>query len=140
MVNINEYLTLIDTPGLIDSTSIVNMVDVDLVKKISPKKRIKPHTYQLREGQGIMIGDLVRIDYVEGEKNSFTVFVSNEIKIGRVASTNIRGKDLNKTSYDVKYNNDLVINGLGFIKIVNKGKIDVYVDKNVSVYFRKSLI
>lgn len=139
-ININEYLTLIDTPGLIDSTSIVNMVDVDLVKKISPKKRIKPHTYQLREGQGIMIGDLVRIDYVEGEKNSFTVFVSNEIKIARVASTNIRGKDLNKTSYDVKYNNDLVINGLGFIKIVNKGKIDVYVDKNVSVYFRKSLI
>ena len=116
------------------------MVDVDLVKKISPKKRIKPHTYQLREGQGIMIGDLVRIDYVEGEKNSFTVFVSNEIKIARVASTNKRGKDLNKTSYDVKYNNDLVINGLGFIKIVNKGKIDVYVDKNVSVYFRKSLI
>ena len=47
---------------------------------------------------------------------------------------------MNKTSYDVKYNNDLVINGLGFIKIVNKGKIDVYVDKNVSVYFRKSLI
>ena len=52
-ININEYLTLIDTPGLIDSTSIVNMVDVDLVKKISPKKRIKPHTYQLREGQGM---------------------------------------------------------------------------------------
>ena len=35
---------------------------------------------------------------------------------------------------------DLVINGLGFVKIVNKGVIDVYIDKDIDTFMRKSLI
>ena len=46
----------------------------------------------------------------------------------------------NKITYDVKYDEDLVINGLGFVKIVNKGLIDVYIDKDVETFMRKSLI
>ena len=44
------------------------------------------------------------------------------------------------TDYDIGYDSDLVINGLGFVKIVNKGKIDIYLDKNVNTFVRKSLI
>ena len=47
---------------------------------------------------------------------------------------------LNKITYAVKYDEDLVITGLGFVKIVNKGLIDVYIDKNVDTFMRKSLI
>ena len=83
-IEINDYLTLIDTPGLVDSGSILNHVDEKMVKKISPKKEIKPRTYQLRKNQSIIIEDLVRIDYVEGEKNSFTVFVSTDLKVRRL--------------------------------------------------------
>ena len=72
-IEINKYLTLIDTPGLVDTGSILNYVDEKMVKKISPKKEIKPRTYQLRKNQSIIIEDFVRIDYVEGEKNSFTL-------------------------------------------------------------------
>ena len=140
-ISLNEHLTLIDTPGLLDSGSIINKLDVDLVKRISPKKEIKPKTYQLKEGQGIIINDLVRIDYVEGEKNSFTVFVSNELKVSRINSnTNNHLIELNKSTYDVKYNTDIVINGLGFVKIANKGQVNVYLDKDVEIYLRKSLI
>ena len=139
-INLNDHLTLIDTPGLIDSGSIINNLDVDMVKKISPKKEIKPRTYQLKEGQGIIREDLVRIDYVEGEKNSFTVFVSNELKVARISSNNDKLKELNKSTYEVKYSNDIVINGLGFIKVISKGKIDIYINKDVEVFFRKSLI
>ena len=140
-ISLNEHLTLIDTPGLLDSGSIINKLDVDLVKRISPKKEIKPKTYQLKEGQGIIINDLVRIDYVEGERNSFTVFVSNELKVSRINSnTNNHLIELNKSTYDVKYNTDIVINGLGFVKIANKGQVNVYLDKDVEIYLRKSLI
>ena len=141
-IEINEHLTLIDTPGLVDGGSILNHCDAKLVKKISPKKEIKPRTYQLRKNQSIVIEDLIRIDYVEGEKNSFTVFVSNDIKVKRLLNSSNRKelKDLNKTTYDVKYDEDLVINGLGFVKIVDKGVIDVYIDQNVDVFLRKSLI
>ena len=141
-IEINDYLTLIDTPGLVDSGSILNHVDEKMVKKISPKKEIKPRTYQLRKNQSIIIEDLIRIDYVEGEKNSFTVFVSNDLKVKRLLNllNNEELKDLNKTTYQVKYDEDLVVVGLGFIKIVNKGVVDVYINKDVDTFMRKSLI
>ena len=141
-IEINEHLTLIDTPGLVDVGSILNHVDGDMVKKISAKKEIKPRTYQLRKNQSIVIEDLIRIDYVEGEKNSFTLFVSNDLKVKRLLNlfNNEDLKDKNKITYNVKYDEDLVISGLGFVKIVNKGVIDVYIDKDVDTFLRKSLI
>ena len=141
-IDINDHLTLIDTPGLVDNGYILNRVDASMVKKISPKKEIKPRTYQLRKNQSIIIEDLVRIDYVEGEKNSFTLFVSNDLKVKRLLNlfNNDELKDKNKLTYEVKYDEDLVINGLGFVKIVNKGVIDVYIDKDIDTFMRKSLI
>ena len=141
-IEINEYLTLIDTPGLVDPGSILNQVDGRMAKKISPTKEIKPRTYQLRKNQSILIEDLVRIDYVEGEKNSFTLFISNDLKVKRLLNlfNNEQLKDLNKITYEVKYDEDLVINGLGFVKIVDKGTINVYINKDVDTFMRKSLI
>lgn len=141
-IDINDHLTLIDTPGLVDNGSILNRVDASMVKKISLKKEIKPRTYQLRKNQSIIIEDLIRIDYVEGEKNSFTLFVSNDLKVKRLLNlfNNDELKDKNKLTYEVKYDEDLVINGLGFVKIVNKGVIDVYIDKDIDTFMRKSLI
>ena len=111
-----------------------------MLKKINPKKEIKPRTYQLRKNQSLVIEDIIRIDYVEGEKNSFTLFVSNDLKVKRINYKRDDLKNLNKTTYDVKYDTDLVITGLGFIKIVDKGIIDVYLDKSVNSFLRDSLI
>ena len=139
-IEINDYLTLIDTPGLVDMGSLINFVDKDMLKKINPKKEIKPRTYQLRKNQSLVIEDIIRIDYIEGEKNSFTLFVSNDLKVKRINYKRDDLKNLNKTTYDVKYDTDLVITGLGFIKIVDKGIIDVYLDKSVNSFLRDSLI
>ena len=141
-IEINEHLNLIDTPGLVDAGSSLNHVTPDMVKKISAKKEIKPRTYQLRKNQSIIIEDLVRIDYVEGDRNSFTVFISNDLKVRRLLNlfNNEELKDKNKITYNMKYDEDLAISGLGFIKIVNKGVIDVYIDKDVDTFTRKSLI
>lgn len=141
-IEINDYLTLIDTPGLVDTGSILNQVDSKMVKKISAKTEIKPRTYQLKKNQSIIIEDLIRIDYVEGEKNSFTLFISNELKVRRLLNlfNNTELKDKNKITYEMKYDEDLVISGLGFIKIVNKGLIDIYIDKDVDTFTRRSLI
>ena len=49
-------------------------------------------------------------------------------------------KDLFKHEIDVAYHEDLVINGLGFIKIVEKAKVNVYINKDVEVFTRDSLI
>ena len=141
-IEINDHLNLIDTPGLVDVGSILNHVGADMVKKISARKEIKPRTYQLRKNQSIIIEDFIRIDYVEGEKNSFTLFISNDLKVKRLLNlfNNNELKDKNKINYNVKYDEDLVISGLGFVKIVDKGVIDIYIDKDIDTYIRKSLI
>ena len=140
-IEINDYLTLIDTPGLVESSSLINYVEHDLLKKLNPKKEIKPRTYQIRRGQSLIINDLVRIDYVEGERNSFTLYMSNNLKVKKVISSRHDYLyDLNKTSYDVFFDKDLVISGLGFIKMVNKGKIDVYIESRIKTFVRDNLI
>lgn len=140
-IQLNENLTLIDTPGLVDHGNLVNYVDSSLLKKISPRKEIKPKTYQLKPNQCLIIHDIIRLDYMEGEKNSFTLYLSNDLKVKRMnALKQTRLKDLCKTTYKIKYGEDLVINGLGWIKIVGKGMVDIYLDKDIETFTRKSII
>ena len=140
-IKLDDDLTLIDTPGLIDRGSIVHYVDLSYLKKINPKKEIKPKTYQVKPNQSLIIPELVRIDYIEGEKNSFTFFVSNDLKVKKyISKRHNELKELIKRTFEVGYHQDLVINGMGFVKITNKATIDVYVDKNVEIFVRDSLI
>ena len=140
-IKINDHLNLIDTPGIVSKTSITNFASDDVLKRINPKKEIKPKTYQMRKNQAVLIEDIVRVDYVEGVRNSFTVFVSNALKVKRFLNNKHPDlKDLNKTVFYVEFGQDLVIEGLGFIKIVEAGRIEVYTDKRIKVYLRKSLI
>ena len=132
---------LIDTPGLVDRHSIINYIDNSDIKKLSSKKEIKPKTYQIKRGQALVFENFLRIDYIEGERNSFTVFASNNISVKR-----INGKrhntlhDLCRKEIDLKFHEDIVINGFGFVKTVMEGKVYVYVDKDVEVFTRKSMI
>ena len=140
-IEINDYLTIVDTPGYVDNSSLTNYVDNDILKKINPKKEIKPKTYQIRKGQSLIIEDIFRLDYVEGDRNSFTLYISNDLKVKRITTS--RHDDLynlNKTTYEVGYSKDLVINGLGFIKMVDKGIIDVYIDQKISTFIRSNII
>ncbi|NLA34041.1 MAG: GTPase RsgA [Tenericutes bacterium] len=140
-IKINDDLNIIDTPGLVDSGSILQIVTTNLLKRIIPKKEIKPRTYQIRKGQTLIINDLARIDYIEGDKNSFTLYISNDLKVKKMNTRNCHIlDDLASKSYQVLFHEDLVINGLGWIKIVDKGHLIVYVDKNVETFTRGNFI
>ena len=139
-IPIKDYI-LIDTPGLVDSHNIVNYISHNDIKKLSSHKEIKPRTYQIKRGQALIIENFLRIDYVEGERNSFTVFCSNDINIKRInGKRHDYLKDLSLKEVNLKYHEDIVINGFGFIKTVLEGKVHVYVDKDVLVFTRKSLV
>lgn len=132
---------LIDTPGLVDFHNILNRIDNNSIKKLSCHKEIKPRTYQIKKGQALLIENFLRIDYIEGERNSFTVFASNNLKVKR-----INGKrhdylmDLSRKELNLRYHEDIVINGFGFIKTILCGKVYIYIDKDVEVFTRRSLI
>ena len=139
-IRINDNLTIIDTPGIIDNTNIINFVDKKMYKKLNPKKEIKPKTFQLFKNQSLIIGDLLRIDYLEGDVNSFTFYIPNDIKIKRINHKRDDLKDLNLREYNIGFSEDLVVNGLGFVKIVSSCRIHLYINKDIKTFIRKKLI
>ena len=112
-----------------------------MLKRITPKKEIKPYTFQLTENATLYSENLFRLEYVKGNKNSFTIYISNDIIVDRINTmSNLRGKELIKHKLNVKKGEDIVINGLCFIKVTNDAIIDLYAIKGVKVSLRNSLI
>ena len=140
-INLTDDITLIDTPGLIDNGNITSYIDSDMLKKINPRKEIRPITYQIKPFESIIVDNILRVEYMSEEKNSFTFFMSNDLKLKKVVtSKNENLKELNNRIIEVGYNEDLVIDGLGFIKITEKCIVSIYINKDVDVFVRESLI
>ena len=139
-IKLNDNLTLIDTPGIVDSRNIINYLDKKYYKLLNTNKQIKPKTYQIKKNQCLIIENFLRIDYLEGENNSFTLYIPNNIKVKRMNSRHDYLKELAYREYELRVQEDLVIYGLGFIKIVLNGKIGIYLNKDVKTFLRKNLI
>lgn len=140
-VKLDSNITLIDTPGIIDKNDFLYNEDVNVIKNISPKVEIKPRTYQMKPNQSIIIGSYARIDYLSDEKNSFTIYLSNEIDVKRInLNTNDYLRNLKLSEFDLSDNHDIVISGLCFCKITKKANVKVYTKENVKVFSRNNLI
>lgn len=136
-IKLNDNLTLIDTPGIIDENNIINYITPKNIKKIIPKKAIKPITYQIRAKQALIIDDYLRIDL---ENNNITLFMANNLEVKRYyKETNILN-NLEKHVIKTTPKMDVVITGFGFIKVTKASLLTIYTIKDVQVYTRKSLI
>ena len=134
-IKIDDNLNLIDTPGVLDDGSIYYYKDIKELKRITPKKAIKPISYQIKKKQSIVVEDLFRIDL---ENNDIVMYISNKLKVDRTYK-NV-STDMDKYDIHIKGGQDIVISGLGFIKFMKDEDITFYVLKGVKIYTRKSLI
>ena len=133
-VCLNEEITLIDTPGILEENDLVNYLSGNEIKKVIPNKEIKPITYQIKDSQYIIIDDYA---IIETNDIDLTLFISNKLNVKRMYGK-YKGNLLKHTvSVD---NNDVVIKGLGFIKTNKKGIINIYTTNDISIYTRDSLI
>ena len=139
-IKLNDDLNIIDTPGILDKRNIIHYLDNSFYKLLNSKKEIKPRTYQIRKKQCLIIGNFFRIDYLDGDKNSFTLYIPNGIKVKRLNNKHNYLKNLSYKEYDLKFHEDIVIYGLGFVKIVLNGKVGIYLDKDVKTFIRKNVI
>lgn len=134
-IKIDDNLTLIDTPGILDDGNIANYVTPKKLLKIIPDKEIKPITYQINKKQYILVEDLLKI---ETGNNDLTLYFSNKLDIKRIY------KDVpsNLVCHNISVNryNDIVITGMGFIKSKKKENIKIYTLEGVDIYTRDSLI
>ncbi|MGN1344792.1 MAG: ribosome biogenesis GTPase YqeH [Traorella sp.] len=151
---------LYDTPGLRSVGSVLTYCHEKDLKTIIPYKTIKPVVYQLKGNQSLSLGGLARIDLWGCEDVSCTVYVSNELKIHRGKAENgadlwknhlgkdlvpclsMNLDDLKQVTYQGNiHGKDIVIYGCGFVCVHGLvKKVDVVVDKRVSVTFRERMI
>lgn len=133
-----DNLKIIDTPGLLSSGSILNSLSLKDIKKITPKKEIKPRSYQLKCSGSLIIDNIVRIDY--HSDNNIAIYLANNINITKAYLSNPKLKDTNKYTFNLSKNKDLVIEDLCFIKFTKESNIDIYTPYSVNIYERDNLI
>lgn len=136
-IDINDDLCLIDTPGILDKGNIINYISPDKIKKIIPSKEIKPIVYQIKVKQTFIIDEICRID-IEPD-NDIVFYLSNNLNINRIYKESNELLDLQKHQIEVSNKADIVITGLGFIKVMKKASLTLYTLKGVKVYVRPSL-
>jgi len=137
-IKLNDNITLIDTPGLIDETDIINYLDIKEIKKITPKKEIKPKTFQINGETSIIVEPYLRVD--TDCNNSFTFYMSNDLVVRKNSFKNENLKSLKKHIINVSVNEDIVVNGLLWIKVIKACEVVIYTLDDVLVYTRNSII
>lgn len=153
---------IIDTPGLLLRDRLSEWLTPQELKIVLPKQQLKPRIYQLHDQQTLFFGGLSRIDYVQGKRQPFVCYVSNQLLIHRTKQANaeeIQRKHLGKMlsppkdpsqlpqwkkyrmTLSGKQMEDIVIAGLGFIRCgKEKAIVDVYAPEGIKVGRRSSII
>ncbi|GAA5414537.1 ribosome biogenesis GTPase YqeH [Ureaplasma ceti] len=152
---------IIDTPGLPMDQNILNYVGRAEVKKLTNFKNTRPKNYFINPEQSLMIEGLGFIDYLEGERATFTFYVSNEVTVRRtkfdkidkifykrneLADIQVHYSDeptfvTHTFELDPTRKHNLCISGIGLITL-NRGikKITVTMDQRVGVSVAKYAI
>ena len=152
---------LFDTPGIVHRDQMAHYLSAQSLQYVSPKKEIKPKTYQLQADQTLFLSGLARFDVVSGPKQGYTAYLDNQLKIHRTklegadqfyekhmgnllapptAEELSRFPDLVKHSYRITQKTDLVISGLGWIRATGPCQVAVWAPKGVGVSLRSPLI
>lgn len=152
---------LIDTPGIIHHFQMAHYLGKKDLRLIAPTKEIKPKVYQLNEGQTLFLGGLARFDFIQGQRQSFVTYVSNDLDIHRTKlekadafyEKHVGGlltppqqdevdefPELVRFEFSVKENTDIVFAGLGWITIDSPCVVAGWAPKGVDVIRRKALI
>lgn len=136
-INYDDF-NIIDTPGLLSEGSILNSLSLKEIKKITPKKEIKPRSYQLRGKGSLVIENYIRLDYYAD--NNIAIYLANSLNITKMTHYNMKLKESNKYIFDLESNKDIVVEDLCFIKFTKKCKVEIYTPLKVNIYERDNLI
>ncbi|MGT2935062.1 ribosome biogenesis GTPase YqeH [Streptococcus castoreus] len=164
-IPLDDGTFIFDTPGIVHRHQMAHYLSAKDLTVISPKKEIKPKTYQLNSGQTLFLGGLARFDFISGERQGFTAFFDNNLVLHR---TKLEGADafyekhvgtllmppckkdlttfpkLVRHEFILDQKMDVVVSGLGWIRVnaqkEMKTKVAAWAPEGVSVIVRKAII
>lgn len=162
-IPLNEQSYIIDTPGLLNRNNLIYFLEKRTLDYITPKKYVKPKTFQLDCKQTLFIQGFVRIDFIEGDKSSFVTHLANNIIVHRTKLEKANEfydnhkddillyptkKEREKlgafVTKKVKFNDnkkiDIAISGLGFITVLGTGYMEITYFNNIKVIIREAMI
>ncbi|WP_303974425.1 ribosome biogenesis GTPase YqeH [Streptococcus merionis] len=152
---------IFDTPGIIHRHQMAHYLSAKNLKYISPRKEIKPKTYQLNSGQTLFLGGLGRFDFITGDKQGFTAYFDNELTLHRTkleGATDFYAKHAGSLltppsqeeladlpslvchEFSIKEKTDIVFSGLGWIRVTGPAVVAGWAPEGVDVVIRKALI
>ena len=139
-IKLTNKLTIVDTPGFIDNDAIYNFVDYQKTVKLYPKKEIRVKTFQTRSNYAIVVNDILRIENIGDKHNSISFYMNDKLRYEKIKSKNDKLRILPSINFDITEPTDILINGLGFIRITKPGSIRVHALDLKLVSKRKSMI
>jgi hypothetical protein len=164
-IPLDDGRQIIDTPGIVYDFRLTEIVPRQDLASLLPDKPLKPLTFQLNSGQTLFFGGLARFDFVEGERQSFTIYLSNGITVHRTKLARAdelyaehRGKMLSPpdasnldalppwTRHRLRIapgtRTDVVVSGLGWIRVNgDRGAlVDMFAPKGIKVLLRDAMI
>ena len=163
-IPLDRATSIYDTPGIILDYDIAHYLDAKSLKLVMPKKEIKARVFQLNAEQSLFFGGMARVDFIKGERQSFTLYASNLVDIHRTKLSKADAlfeKHLgtllkppfednisifkNQVKKNFKIDDrkiDIVISGLGWITVNSDSgcEIDIYVPEEIEVFVRESII
>jgi ribosome biogenesis GTPase YqeH len=160
-IPLDDGHVLYDTPGIIHRHQMAHYLGKKDLRIIAPTKEIKPKVYQLNAGQTLFLGGLARFDFIQGERQGFVAYVSNDVDIHR---TKLEKADefyekhkggllqpprpnevsefpeLARFEFSIKEKTDIVFAGLGWVTVKGPAVVAGWAPKGVDVLIRKALI
>ena len=164
-IPLDDGKAIIDTPGIVYSSRLTEVVPRSVLQSIMPEKPLKPLVYQLNEGQTLFFGSLARFDFTNGQSQSFTCYISPALKVHRTKLERAdelyaehKGELLSPptreqledipawTRHSLRIppggGTDIILSGLGWIHAnsAHGAYAEVYAPKGVKVLLREALI
>lgn len=82
-IPLDDGKEIIDTPGIVYKHRLTEIVPRDVLGALLPDKPIKQLVYQLNAGQTLFFGALARFDFIDGDRQSFSIYISNALQVHR---------------------------------------------------------
>ena len=140
IIKINiEDLILIDTPGFKNELSFSNYIDINLYKKLLPSSEIKPISRTLNPNFMVLIDNIVRIENNSKNDVKLIFYLNSNIEKMKIVTRDTLRNEKTK-SLLITPNEDLVIEGIGFIKVLTDSNIDIYSSNIDGITKRSKLI
>ncbi|MCS1350402.1 ribosome biogenesis GTPase YqeH [Mechercharimyces sp. CAU 1602] len=160
-IPLDDERELVDTPGIVRSDRMSEWVQPQDLRIITPQGEMRPRIFQLRAEQTLFWGGLARIDYVAGERQPFTCYVSNDLYIHRTKLENADAlyrahcgemlspphdrdslpplkRHVIRISGTEK--EDIVVPGLGWLTVKERASIHIWLPEGIPVLTRPAMI